>query len=90
MSRLLRAAAGAPRSALRTTPLSVQTAALAGWRRAQAGEDLFSLLPLFRQGLAFACTLLLVSLALGYHGLLDESSDDLAVLDPAIELETLP
>jgi len=76
LARLFRAAARAPRRALAEPGFAAQARVLAQWRAAPGPVWRPSLLPLFRTGLAFACALLLVTLALSLRQMNQTASDE--------------
>jgi hypothetical protein len=92
LERLFRAAAQAPqRTVPREAPFSVESRALASWRSTAvvAAEDWFSFLPIFRRGLALACGIALVALAVSYIEL-KQPSDEIAIMDSVTTVSYLP
>ena len=90
LNRLFKAAAQAPRSLPIEAPFAVESRVLAQWRSGQGADDeLFSLLPLFRGGLALACAvaLLAVTFSLRETG---PDMDELIVIESVAELSYLP
>jgi len=86
LERLFRAAARAPQRPLAEPDFAAQARVLAQWRAAPGWVWRPSLLPLFRTGLAFACALLLVTLALSLRQMSQTASEEWTLPNVVVNL----
>ena len=91
LERLFRSAAGAvPRELPHEAPFAVECRALGAWRNpAQESDDLFSLLPLFRQGLVAAWLAVALALAAGYF-VQEDGIDETTIASVVTDISYLP
>ena len=91
LERLFRSATSAPpRELPLEAPFAVETRALNAWRQpTKAGDDLFSLLPLFRRGLMAAWLAVVLVVAVGYLTPEDDL-DEATVASVVTDIDYLP
>ena len=91
LNRLLRSAAQAPEDLPAGPSNALEQRVLARWRnRAEAVEEWFTHLPLYRRALVVACALTLVALAVYFQDLTQDSPDEIDVITTALDLTSLP
>jgi hypothetical protein len=92
LARLLRAAAGAPRSAADTGSFALEARVMAAWRGARRGGTGETYVVWLRRATICACLLALMSLVWNYGGLAGPgpAGDELAVADAAMRVGVEP
>jgi len=91
LNRLIRSAAQAPREIPTEPPYGLEQRVLARWRnRAEAVEEWFSLLPLYRRALLVACVLALAALCFYFPDLTQKPTDDVVIINSPVSLTYLP
>jgi len=91
LNRLLRSAAQAPQDISTEAPYALEQRVIARWRhRAEAVEEWFSLLPLYRQALLLACVLALAALVIYFRDLTQDPTDDVVIINSPVSLTYLP
>jgi len=86
LERLFRAAALASQRPLGELSFAVEARVLGQWRAASGPAGRPSLLPLFRTGLAFACVLLLATVALSLREMKQTAADEWTLPNSAVNL----
>jgi hypothetical protein len=86
LERLFRAAALAPQRALGELSFAAKARVLGQWRAVPGLAWRPSLLPLFRTGLAFACALLLVTLALSLRQMNQTATEEWTLPNAVVNL----
>lgn len=91
LNRLFRSAAQAPEDLPAGPSYALEQRILARWRnRAEAVEEWFTHLPLYRRALVVACALALAALAVYFQDLTQDPPDDFDVINTALDLTSLP
>ncbi len=91
LNRLIRSAAQAPREIPTEPSHGLEQRVLARWRnRAEAVEEWFSLLPLYRRALLVACFLALAALCFYFPDLTQKPTDDVVIINSPVSLTYLP
>lgn len=91
LNRLFHSAAGAPQELPDRPSYALEQRVLARWRnRAEAVEEWFTHLPLYRRALVAACALALVALAVYFPVLIQERADDVEIINTPVTLTFLP
>ena len=91
LNRLIRSAAQAPREIPTEAPFGLEQRVLARWRhRAEAVEEWFSLLPLYRRALLVACVLALAALCFYLPDLTHKPTDDVVIINSPVTMGYLP
>ncbi len=91
LSRLLRSASGAPQDAPAGPSSRLEQRILAQWRnRAEAVEEWFTHLPLYRRALVVACALALVALAVYFQDITGDSADEVDFVTTPLDMTSLP
>lgn len=90
LNRLFKAAAQSPRPLPTEAPFAIESRVLAQWRSGRGAEDeLFSLLPLFRGGLALACAIALLAITFSLREP-DQGLDEVVIIESVAEMSYLP
>jgi hypothetical protein len=90
LDRLMKAAAGAPRTETGAALFALEARVLADWRMAGRGENGEALLAWLRRAAIAACLLALVSLAWDFNHLRNNTGDELAAADSAMRMGIEP
>lgn len=91
LNRLLRSAARTRRPVATSPSLRLERRILGQWREhAEAVEEWFTHLPLYRRALVVACTLALVALVLYLPDIVGTSQDDVDLITAPVDLTSLP
>ena len=91
LKRLLHSAAQVPQDLPSGPSPALEQRIIACWRnRAEAVEEWFTHLPLYRRALVAACALALVALAVYFQDLTQEPADDVEIINTPVSLTSLP
>lgn len=91
LNRLLRSAASAPHDAPSGPSPRLEQRILAQWRnRAEAVEEWFTHLPLYRRALVVACGLTLVALVVYFQDITGDSADEVDFVTTPLDMTSLP
>lgn len=86
LDRLFKAAAAAPKEQPGELAFAVEARVLTHWRASRSEGEMPFLLPLFRKGLAFACALMVASLALSWREMSRRSADEQTLANAVVNL----
>lgn len=91
LNRLLRSAARVPRELPEGPSARLEHRILAEWRhRAEAVEEWFTHLPLYRRALVVACVFALAALAFYFHDLTGGTADEIDFVTAPLDMTSLP
>lgn len=91
LNRLLRSASRVPPELPAGPSARLEHRILAEWRnRAEAVEEWFTHLPLYRRALVVACAFALAVLAFYFHDLTVDSADEVDFVTAPIDMTSLP
>lgn len=91
LKRLFHSASRVPQELPGGPSYALEQRILARWRdRAEAVEEWFTHLPLYRRALVAACVLALVALAVYFQDLTQEPADDVEIINTPVSLTSLP
>ena len=91
LNRLLRSAASAPQDTPSGPSPRLEQRILAQWRnRAEAVEEWFTHLPLYRRALVVACALALAALAVFFQDITGDFADEVDLVTTPPDMTSLP
>jgi hypothetical protein len=91
LNRLLRSAAKAPKETPDGPSPALEQRILAQWRSgAEAVEEWFTHLPLYRRALIVACGLTLVALIVYFPDITGDSADEVDLVTTPLDMTSLP
>ncbi|MBK7998142.1 MAG: hypothetical protein IPK15_05270 [Verrucomicrobia bacterium] len=91
LNRLLRSAAKAPKETPDGPSPALEQRILAQWRSgAEAVEEWFTHLPLYRRALVVACGLTLVALIVYFPDITGDSADEVDLVTTPLDMTSLP